>query len=117
MYMSIYVYFVQRENIEPFLKVQRETADIVRRYGALDDATFAEVDLKAKYATIAFGNKFNLNPGEKVFVGVSSFRNREHHDEVMAKVDEDERIDELYRRITTVLDVRRVVRGEFKRLV
>ncbi|MBE3598632.1 MAG: hypothetical protein IMX02_07485 [Limnochordaceae bacterium] len=44
-------------------------------------------------------------------------RDRVHHDEVMARVDGDERIVMLYRQLTQLIDVSRVVRGEFDRTV
>jgi uncharacterized protein YbaA (DUF1428 family) len=116
-FTSIYIYRVPCENVEAFLQVQREAADIYRRYGALDDETFAPVNLEAKYGCVAFPGALDVGPGEEVFVSLSRFRDRAHHDQVMVQIDADDRISELYRQVTTLLDVSRVVRGEFKRIV
>ena len=115
MFTSIYIYRVPRKNVEAFLRVQQEAASIYRRYGALDDETFAPVDLQAKYGCMAFSDAFGVGKDEEVFVGLSRFRDRAHHDQVMAQVDSDDRIGELYDKVMALLDVGRVVRGEFER--
>jgi hypothetical protein len=40
----------------------------------------------------------------------------QNHDTVMEKIDTDKEIEELYNEITKVIDVRRVVRGEFEKV-
>jgi hypothetical protein len=49
MYSSISIYVVPKENVEQFLRVQRETLAIYQEEGCLDEVTFAPVDLRAKY--------------------------------------------------------------------
>ena len=117
MYTSIYIYRVSKKNVDAFLRVQREAATIYEHYGALDDVTYVTSDLKAKYGCVAFGDALGIAEDEVILVGISSFRDRTHHDEVMAKVDSDKRIEELYAEVTALLDVGRVVRGEFERMV
>ena len=116
MFISIYIYRVPRENVDVFLRVQRDAAGIYRRYGAIDDETFAPVNLEAKYGCAGFTGALDISEGEKVFIGMSSFHDRLHYDTVMAQVDRDERISELYEEVASLLDVGRVVRGEFKRV-
>lgn len=106
-----------QENVEAFLQIQREAADIYRHYGALDDATFVASNLEAKYGCTAFGDAFDVAEHEVVLIGLSSFRDRTHHDEVMEKVDADERISMLYHKVTTLLDIGRFVRSEFERVL
>jgi len=117
MFTSIYIYRVPCENVEAFLRVQQEAAAIYRRCGAIDDETFAPVNLAAKYGCDSFLSALDVGEGEKVFISLSRFRDRTHHDEVMAQVDSDERIDELYDKVTVLLDLSRVVRGEFERVI
>lgn len=117
MFTSIYVYRVPRKNVEAFLRVQQEAAAIYQRYGALDDETLAPINLAAKYGCIAFSDAFDVGKDEEVLIGVSRFRDRAHHDKVMAQVDSDDRIGELYDKVTALLDIGRVVRGEFERVV
>ena len=116
MFISIYIYRVPHENVDVFLRVQREAAAIYRRYGAIDDATFAPVNLEAKYGCAGFPGALDIREGEEVLIGLSSFHDRPHHDTVMAQVDRDERISELYEEVVGLMDVGRVVRGEFERV-
>ena len=116
MFISIYIYRVPRENVDVFLRVQRDAAEIYRRCGAIDDVTFAPVNLEAKYGCAGFTGALDIREEEEVFIGLSSFHDRKHHDTVMAQVDRDERISELYEEIAGLMDVGRVVRGEFERM-
>ena len=117
MFASIYLYPVRRKNRTAFLKVQQEAAAIYRRYGALDDETFAAVNLAAKYGCTAFSDALSIQEGEDLYVSLSRFRDRAHHDEVMAQIDADPRINELYDTMMTLLDSGCIVRGEFERVV
>lgn len=117
MFASIYIYRVPRENVKAFLRIQRQAAEIYREYGALDDETFGPVDLEAKYGCGAFANGLALAEGEDVLIGISRFRDQAHHEEVMEQVGSAPRINELYDEVTALLDVGRIVRGEFERVV
>ena len=117
MYTSLYIYRVPRDNVAAFLCVQREAAAIYCQYGALGDETFGPCNLEAKYGCMPFPAAFELEEGEDVFVSLSRFRDLAHHDEVMSRVDADDRIGELYEQVTGLLDIRRVMRGEFERVV
>ena len=117
MFASIYIYRVPRQNVKAFLRIQRQAADIYRAYGALDDETFGPVDLEAKYGCVAFAGGLALAKGEDILVGISRFRDEAHHAEIMKQVDADPRINELYDEVAALLDVGRIVRGEFERVV
>lgn len=117
MYTSIYIYRVQRDKVAAFLRVQREAAAIYCQYGALDDETFAPCNLEAKYGCVPFAAAFEVEAGEEVLVSLGRFRDLAHHDEVMGRVDADDRISKLYEEMTSLLDVGRVVRGEFEGVI
>ena len=117
MFTSIYIYRVARENVEAFLRVQQQAAAIYQRCGALEDETFALANSGAKYGCAAFSDVLDVGEEEQVFISISRFRDRAQHDEVMARVDADDRISELYKEVTELLDVGHVVRGEFERVV
>jgi uncharacterized protein YbaA (DUF1428 family) len=117
LYAAIYVYVVPCENVARFLEIQREAAEICLRYGAIDDLTFAPTNLDAKYGCSPFGGVVPLQPSERLFISVGKFRDRAHHDEVMTRVDRDPRINELNYEIVRLLDVSRITRGEFQRIV
>ena len=117
MYTVIYLFPVPRANVEGFARVQREAAEVYKRYGALDDETHAPLNLEAAYGCAGFSDAFELKEDEHLFVGLSRFRDRAHHDEVMGGVDADERIGTLYAEMLALLEMDRVVRGEFERIV
>jgi len=117
MYISIYIFRVSKNNVRRFLELQRKAAEIYKHYGVLEDITYVSADLKSKYGCTAFGDIIDVSEDEVVLIEISSFRDRTHHNEVMAKVDSDEHIEELYVDVTTLLDVGRIVRGEFESTV
>jgi len=116
MYATIYIYRVPRRNRDAFLRVQKEAGEIYRSYGALADETYASVQVEGKYGCATFPQVLEVGEDEEVFLGLSRFRDRAHHDEVMAEVDKDDRSNELYSGVVTLLDISRVVRGEFERV-
>lgn len=117
MYTVIYLFRVPRSNVDAFSRVQREAGEIYKRYGALDDETLAPFNLEANYGCSGFASVVELKGDEELWVGLSRFRDRDHHDEVMIKVDADPQINDLYAEMLTLLDMSRVVRGEFERAV
>lgn len=117
MYTSIFIYPVPNQNVDKFIDIQKEAAALYKEYGALDDETFEPVDLEAKYGCLAFNNIHGIKSDEKLFVSLSRFNDRAHHDHVMAQVDADERINELYDKVTAIVDLSRIRRGEFERIV
>jgi len=117
MYTAIYLYRVSHKQLDAFLQVQREAAGIYRNYGALGDITLLGTNLQAKYGGISFDSALPVAEDEVVLVRLSSFRDKAHYDEAMAKVDADQQIATLNQKITTLLGIGRIVRGEFERVV
>ena len=114
MYTVVYLFRVPKPNVTAFSRVQHEAGEIYRRYGALDDETLAPSKLGAAYGCAGFSDVTELKEDEELFIGLSRFRDRTHHDEVMAKVDADAQINDLYVEMLTLIDMSRVVRGEFE---
>jgi uncharacterized protein YbaA (DUF1428 family) len=73
--------------------------------------------MSAEYGCLGFDKAIQLGRDEEVSVSVSHFRNRAHHDEVMARVDTGPRIDRLRKEIQWVVDLGRIARGEFAHAV
>ena len=114
MYTAVYIYRVPKRNTAAFLRVQKEASEIYKRYGALADETFSLILSEAKYGCAAFPIALDVGEDEEVFLGLSRFLDRAHHDKVMAQVDKDDRINELYSEVIALFDIARVVRGEFE---
>ncbi len=106
MYTVIYLFRVPRLNVNAFSRVQQEAGEIYKRYGALDDETLAPISLEANYGCSGFSSVIELREDEQLFVGLSRFQNRNHHDEVMSKVDADAQIDALYKEMLVVAQSR-----------
>ncbi len=114
MLVQLYIYRVLKENVSAFLQIQKEAASLYKKYGALDDETFRTSNLESKYGCIAFPDVLKIKDDELIFFSLTRFHNRSHEDQVMAKVNSDERINELYDRVTHLIEINRVVRGEFE---
>jgi uncharacterized protein YbaA (DUF1428 family) len=112
--MALYICPVPRNVADDFIRIQAAASRIYCEHGALEDVTYAPVSLEAKYGCASFRDALTRADDEDVYVGSARFRDRGHHDEVIARVDGDPRIGALYREISELIDVSRIVRGEFE---
>jgi uncharacterized protein YbaA (DUF1428 family) len=112
--MALYVYPVPRRAADDFMRIQTAAGRIYCEHGALEDVTYAPASLDAKYGCASFRDALTLADDEDVYIGYSRFRDHVHHDEVLSRVDADPRIGALYREISELIDVSRIVRGEFE---
>ncbi len=113
MYNVIYIYPVPEKNIREFLRIQSEAAKIYLGYGAVSDQTFYLDNPESKYGCLPFSKAITLEKDEQAYISITAFKSSSHHDEVMKKVDADPKIKKLYSEVKKVIDVSRVVRGEF----
>ncbi|MBK9323752.1 MAG: DUF1428 family protein [Bdellovibrionaceae bacterium] len=116
-YTSLYFYRVPKKNIEAFLKVQKQSAEIYKKNGAIEDWTFGPENLNAKYGCISFPEEILISADEELFFSLSIFKSKNDHDQIMALVDKDPEIERLYNQVRHLIDLSKVVRGEFNRLV
>ena len=117
MYTSIYVHRVPRDRKGILLEILREAASVYAELGVSGCQVFEATDLSARYGCSTFPGSMDVGPGETILVELNHFRDREHHDRTMEAVNRDETINALYERFTKVLDVGRVVRGEFSQVL
>ncbi len=111
MYASFTVFRVPEANVEAFLRVQAEAADILRGHGAIEDLTYAPVAGSAG-GPPPLGSALELAPGELLAIGITTFLDREHHDEVMALVRADPRVGELTAELAALVRLDRCFRDE-----
>lgn len=116
MHTIVSVYRVAPERVDDFLEIQRAAARIYVEHGALDDETLGAVDLSPRYGCRGFADAFDAGD-DAVLIGLARFRDRAHHDEVMARVNDDPRIDALFEQVSAVVDIGAVALGEFRRVV
>jgi len=115
-YAAINIHRVPTQHVDRFLRIEREAAELYRAHGAVGDATYRAADLTAKYGCATFTDALAVSGAEVVFVGVVQFHDRGHQEEVMAQADADERIGQLFTEEARLLDLRRLVQGEFERV-
>ena len=114
MYLEIYLYPVLEENKEQFLKINREAERIYKEYGALESDTFTAASIQPEYGCLGMVSAVELRESEVLMLEINRYHNKDHHSQVLEKVDNDEVIEKLYNQMTKVIDVSRIVRGEFK---
>ena len=117
MFTSLYFYRVPKQNIETFLDIQKKSAEIYRKYGAIDDWTFGPDNLAVKYGCTSFLKEISINTDEALFFSLSLFKSKEEHDRIMAAIDHDPEIGVLYDQACKTMEISKVIRGEFNRLV
>lgn len=117
MFTALYFYRVPTGKIEQFLAIQRASAEVYRKYGAVDDWTFGPENLEGKYGCSSFLKEISVAPGEVLFFSLSLFKSKEDHDQIMSEVDEDAEIAALFKQVCETIDISKVIRGEFNRLI
>jgi len=113
MYLEIYLYPVLEENKDQFLKINRETEQIYKEYGALESETYTATSTQPQYGCSGMVSAVELHENEIIMLEINRYHNKDHQIEVLKKVDQDERIGMLYTKMTKVIDMNRTVRGEF----
>ncbi|MCG7344837.1 DUF1428 family protein [Sporosarcina sp. ACRSL] len=113
MYLEIYLYPVLEENQEKFIEINREAERIYKEYGAIESDTFMAVSIQPEYGCAGMVSAVELHENEILMLEINRYHNKEHHRQVLEKVDNDKQIGELYVQMTKVIDMNRTVRGEF----
>lgn len=114
MYLEIYLYPVQEENKEQFLIINREAERIYKEYGAIESETYMAASNEPEYGCLGMQSAVELLEGEILMIEINRYHNKDHHSQVLEKVDNDEQIENLYNQMIKVIDISRTVRGEFK---
>jgi uncharacterized protein YbaA (DUF1428 family) len=116
-YLVTNLFRVPAEKEAAILRVLDEAAVVVNECGAAACEVFALADAPTKYGCRPLGEAFGAGAGERVCLEIMRFRDRAHCDEVMAKLDADPRIGPLYERLTALIDIATVARGELERRI
>jgi len=114
MYTSIYIHRIPRAHREEILAIITEASRLYREIGDVECTFLHPADLAAKYGCASFMDGISLEENEDVIVELNSFRNKSEHDAIMELTDQNERINELYDQLTKLMDVTRIIRGEFE---
>lgn len=115
MYIVFNIYRVPKVHVPAFLRIQAAAAQVYKREGALDDATFVPADLGTLYGCLPLSTAIEVADDEAMLIGISTFQDRAHHNLVMVRVDADPQINALFAEVQQVLTLERVLRAVFER--
>ncbi|MFL6422731.1 MAG: DUF1428 family protein, partial [Nitrososphaeraceae archaeon] len=115
--VSHFVYRVPKKNHESMMQLNKQFADIMRKYGALH-LIFQLNNTEASMEGITNISKtVSANQGEEVWMELIYYRDRKHRDELAAKMQNDENMERLYKQSVDLLSPGlSFVMGEFSRL-
>jgi uncharacterized protein YbaA (DUF1428 family) len=114
-YVEVIVIPVPEKNIEVYRKQAELFTKVWREHGALSCIECEADDVKPGKWT-SFPQSVDLQPGEKVFVGIFTYASRAHRDEVIAKAMADERMAGM-KPETMPFDGKRMFFGGFKSFI
>ncbi|SFB16297.1 Protein of unknown function [Lentibacillus halodurans] len=113
MYTVIYLYRVKQEHVQTFTNINSQASEIYLSNGALEDNTYRAEDLNGNYGAKGLIDVIQKEKNEEIFFGQSVFRNKSHHDDVMAQVNQNPEIKELFDDITNIINLSNVVTATF----
>ena len=111
-YVDVFVVPVPAKNIEAYRKQAQLFLDVWREYGALS-CIEVEADDAPVGKTTSFPRAVALEQGETVFVGIMTYRDRAHRDEVNGRAMKDARMTGMEPKAMP-FDAKRMFFGGFK---
>lgn len=116
MFTTINIIPILCGHVDAFLRIERAADAIYREYGGLGNEILSPVNLDPSYGCAAFGAVLDVAADEAVYIVVDRFHDRAHYAQMMGRVNADPRIDALFDEFAHLVEVRRIVRGEFERI-
>jgi uncharacterized protein YbaA (DUF1428 family) len=115
--VSHFVYRVPKKNHEAMMQLNKQFADIMRKYGA-PHLIFQLNNTEAPMEGIAnIAKTVSASQDEEVWMELIFYRDRKHRDEVGTKMQNDENMERLYKQSVDLLSPgSSFVMGEFSRL-
>ncbi|MFB4168526.1 DUF1428 family protein [Virgibacillus sp. JSM 102003] len=113
MFTVIYLYRVNKEHAQTFTDINEKASEIYLAKGALEDKTYHADDLNGKYGCAGLLDIVDVKENEVVYFGQSVFRNKNHHDDVLNQVNDDPDINDLFDKMTRIIDLSKVVTATF----
>jgi uncharacterized protein YbaA (DUF1428 family) len=112
-----FVYRVPKKNHEAMMQLNKQFADIMRKYGA-PHLIFQLNNTEAPMEGITnIAKTVSANQDEEVWMELIFYRDRKHRDEVSAKMQNDDNMERLYKQSVDLLSPgSSFVMGEFSRL-
>ncbi|MFX0001026.1 MAG: DUF1428 family protein [Candidatus Hermodarchaeota archaeon] len=116
-YLQLYIYRIKKENRTKFLDNIQKAKLVYQKYGAEGEELFLLHEKTPKYGVTGMWDIIPLESKEELWIGICRFKDKEHCENVMKKVDEDPETEILYEQfVNSVCEASRVIRGEFERI-
>ncbi|WP_099157626.1 DUF1428 family protein [Virgibacillus ndiopensis] len=113
MYTVIYLYRVKKMHTQQFIDINEKAGEIYIAHGALEDNTYRADKLDGEHDCTGLLDIIEVAENEDVFFGQSVFRNKSHYEEVMKNVNNVEKIDQLFKEMTNIIDLSKVISATF----
>ncbi|MFC4556798.1 DUF1428 family protein [Virgibacillus kekensis] len=113
MYTVLYLYRVNKKQVDSFIDINEKASEIYLANGALEDVIYRADNLDGKHGLTGLIDTVDLLPEEELLFGQAVFRNKSHHKDVMKQVDNDPEIIQLFNRVKEITDISRIITATF----
>ncbi|MFC6092973.1 DUF1428 family protein [Saccharothrix lopnurensis] len=117
MYQELFVYRVPENRADDFERVVGQAIEVFRRHGALGGELVRVTDDTDKFGCRSMGNALGIGGDEVLYVEVSYFHDKAHHERVSASTDADPEVVDLFEVLVKTVDIQHVARSEFSSAV
>jgi hypothetical protein len=113
MYAVGYIFRVPLEKVDEFVAIQEAASTIYLSHGVRRDETY-RVDLggESRYGCLPLKNVIPINEREALFMGITAFANKAEYERLTPILDGDQKLEELFGKLTSFIDISRVIRFE-----
>lgn len=96
------------------LAIHWQAAQLYKQFGALDVEVFLLADDAPKYGCVGMIETISLNEDERLLMAIDRFADQSAYRRVSEIADRDSTISDLFRELSALADLSRVVRAEFE---
>ena len=117
-YVEVFICRLPKKNHDAMVQLYKQTVDTFKKYGILHWEIFqlSHTEENQFFTNIAKIVSANQDE-EKVWIDIVSYKNKEHKDEIMAKMEKDKECQEGYQQFLNLLTPgSSVINGELGRL-
>ncbi|UCE28012.1 MAG: DUF1428 family protein [Candidatus Coatesbacteria bacterium] len=113
-YLQLYIYRVPKNGVKEFLEISSRARTIYEKHGASGEEIFRLADGAQRYGLTGVSDVVPTSGNEELWVGLNFYESSKRCEEIMAAVDEEPEITELFKRAVNLIgSADRVIRGEF----
>jgi hypothetical protein len=113
MYTVICLFRVKKSDVEEFVKMSRQTGELLKSHGTLEHHILYANQLTGRQGSMGILNLIEMEEEEELLLGQSIFKNEDHYYEVMKQIGCDDIIQYLNQHIKNIVEMSRVVTSSF----